>query len=435
MQSRRAGLTILFATEYYPPFAPGGAEWSSTAMAAALGRHGCRVVVVTPNYGDRPLEQRDGVTVYRVPFPVKLRPGQREVRWLVHRNPFFYLYLAWHLRRIARREGVEVIHAQGKGTLVPAWLAARLLGRPVFVTVRDVGLLCPLGMCPLFEALDRFECNTAQYVGRCAPFFLAHYHAGQSASRRFRHWIALLYAWLDHRVRRWALRRVDGVTGVSRGILEVYSPAVWGRALVRVVPTLPPVVGSVPPEEGARVRQRLGIGDGPLVLYAGKLSLGKGVGILEDAIDLISAKVPGVQFAFAGKGDWQLPERPDVHRLGVLDQRDLFALYTAADVVVVPSIWPEPLSRVILEAMTLGRPVVATRVGGSPEAVEDGVTGLLVPKGDAVELARAVSELLLDPERRRRMGEAARRRIATEFNESRLVAAHVEAYRELGGIR
>ena len=88
----------------------------------------------------------------------------------------------------------------------------------------------------------------------------------------------------------------------------------------------------------------------------------------------------------------------------MLPQAELFALYRAADVVVVPSVWPEPLSRVLLEAMRIGRPVVATAVGGTPEAVEDGVTGLLVPRQDPEALAKAVIELLLDPERRERMG-------------------------------
>jgi glycosyltransferase involved in cell wall biosynthesis len=121
-----------------------------------------------------------------------------------------------------------------------------------------------------------------------------------------------------------------------------------------------------------------------------------------------------------------------VHRLGSIPQPDLFALYAAADVVVVPSVWPEPLSRVFFEAMALGRPVVATAVGGSPEQVEDGVTGLLVPKRDPAALAGAVSDLLLDPERKKKMGEAARRRLATVFDEERLVTALLAVYREAG---
>src|SRR5262249_8728701 len=136
-----------------------------------------------------------------------------------------------------------------------------------------------------------------------------------------------------------------------------------------------------------------------------------------DALDRIGTAVPGVRFVLAGKGETRLPEREDVHALGVLDHARLFPLYRAADVVVAPSVWPEPLSRVLVEAMHFGRPVVATFTGGSPEAVEDGVTGLLVRKNDAGALAEAIIALLRDPARRERMGAAARARLASVFSE------------------
>jgi glycosyltransferase involved in cell wall biosynthesis len=91
-------------------------------------------------------------------------------------------------------------------------------------------------------------------------------------------------------------------------------------------------------------------------------------------------------------------------------------------------VWPEPLSRVLIEAMHFGRPVVATAVGGSPEAVEDGVTGLLVPKRDPEALAAAIVALLRDPARRERMGAAARARLASVFTEDKVVASLLDAY-------
>jgi glycosyltransferase involved in cell wall biosynthesis len=172
------------------------------------------------------------------------------------------------------------------------------------------------------------------------------------------------------------------------------------------------------------------VGAAPLVLYAGKLSIGKGTPVLLEALDRIAAAVPGARVVLAGKGDLAIPVRPDLRVLGVLPQPELFALYRAADVVVVPSVWPEPLSRVLLEAMRVGRPVVATAVGGTPEAVEHGVTGLLVPRRDPEALAKAVIELLLDPERRGRMGRAAAERARAEFDEERLVDRLLAIYRE-----
>ncbi|HSL47944.1 MAG TPA: glycosyltransferase family 4 protein [Candidatus Deferrimicrobiaceae bacterium] len=423
--------SVLFAAEYYPPFAPGGAEWSTAAWAAALARRGHRVTVVTPNYGAAAREERDGATIVRVPFPVKLRPGQGEARFLAHRNPLFHLYFAWHVRRAARAAGAEIIHAQGKAALVGCWLAGRSLGRPVLVTIRDLGLLCPLGHCTVFEPWERFDCTTAQYLGKCLPYHLAHYATALGPLGRARVRVAAFAAWVDNRLRQRALGRAAGVVGVSRGILGVYPARLLGPR-ARVVPNPPPPV-TVPSEALARAaRARLGVGAAPLVLYAGKLSIGKGTPVLLEALDRIAAAVPGARFALAGKGDMALPVRPDLHVLGVLPQVELFALYRAADVIVVPSVWPEPLSRVLLEAMRIGRPVVATAVGGTPEAVEHGVTGLLVPRQDPEALAKAVIELLLDPERRARMGRAAAERARTDFDEDRLVTALLDVYREAG---
>jgi glycosyltransferase involved in cell wall biosynthesis len=420
---------VLFAAEYYPPFAPGGAEWSNAAWAAALARRGRRVVVVTPNYGAPAREEHDGVLVVRVPFPVKLPPGPREARWLVHRNPLFHAYLAAWIARVARRERAAVIHAQGKGALVAAWLAGALARRPVVATVRDVGLLCPLGSCTMFEPWTVFDCSLRQFRTRCAPYFLEHYHPGQTRAQRARTWLSLGLGWLDERLRHAALRRVRRVVGVSRGILDLYPARLVDPRRRSVVHTLPPAVADAAgPEEAGRVRRRLGIAGGPLVLYAGKLSPGKGAPVFAEAVEVVRAAVPGARFALAGKGSLGAPAPPDVALLGPVPQADLFALYRAAEVVVVPSVWPEPLSRVLLEAMALGRPVVATAVGGTPEAVEHGVTGLLVPRGDAQALGKAIAELLLDPARRERMGRAAALRAAREFTEERAVASLLEVY-------
>jgi glycosyltransferase involved in cell wall biosynthesis len=168
------------------------------------------------------------------------------------------------------------------------------------------------------------------------------------------------------------------------------------------------------------------------VLYVGKRSLGKGTPVFLQALDRIRAAVPGVRFAFAGKGETALPSRDDVHALGVLEHAQLFPLYRAADVVVAPSVWPEPMSRVLVEAMHFGRPVVATFTGGTPEAVEDGVTGLLVRKNDVAALADAIVSLLRDPARRERMGAAARARLAAVFSEDKIVASLLDAYAAAG---
>jgi glycosyltransferase involved in cell wall biosynthesis len=91
----------------------------------------------------------------------------------------------------------------------------------------------------------------------------------------------------------------------------------------------------------------------------------------------------------------------------------------------------EALSNVLLESMAAGAPTVATRVGGTPEALIDGVTGLLVPPGDADAMATAIMRMLSDDAMADRMGQAARHRIAEMFSVKRMVRATEDIYLEL----
>lgn len=112
------------------------------------------------------------------------------------------------------------------------------------------------------------------------------------------------------------------------------------------------------------------------------------------------------------------------------DREDIPELLACMDVFVLSSLG-EGISNTVLEAMATGLPVVATRVGGNPELVQDGLTGLLVPVGDAQALARAMLALVQDPARCEQMGRAAMARIQTDFDWERTVAAYLWVYDEL----
>jgi glycosyltransferase involved in cell wall biosynthesis len=109
---------------------------------------------------------------------------------------------------------------------------------------------------------------------------------------------------------------------------------------------------------------------------------------------------------------------------------DVAPLLAMLDVVVVPS-HTEGMSNALLEAMAMGRAVIATAVDGNLDVVSDGVTGLLVPPRDPAALAAALVRLVDDPERARQMGRAARARIEEAFTLQAMVASHEELYRGL----
>jgi glycosyltransferase involved in cell wall biosynthesis len=168
--------------------------------------------------------------------------------------------------------------------------------------------------------------------------------------------------------------------------------------------------------------------DAPVVFFAGRAEHYKGIGVLLDAVKRLQDEGRSVETVCCGDG----PELDhfrehaanlslkDVHFLG--RRSDVAQLLAGATVAVVPSLWAEAFGLTVVEAMAAGVPVVATSTGGIPELVENGVTGVLVPAGDADALAAAIGGLLQDAGLCARMGSAGRERAQRCFEMDRTIA-------------
>lgn len=187
-----------------------------------------------------------------------------------------------------------------------------------------------------------------------------------------------------------------------------------------------------------RVRQELGLGDDYVLLIAARLHPEKGYDhlfpALREAIQRLNRKVI---LLVAGEGQLVSRYREQVRALGLEAsvrflgfRTDLPDLMLTADLFVLPSV-AEAFGLVLTEAIYLGTPVVATRVGGIPEIVDDGIDGVLVPPADSAALAAAITDLLCDEERRRRMSGAGSERIAQRFRFETMVRAYERVYDEL----
>jgi glycosyltransferase involved in cell wall biosynthesis len=180
------------------------------------------------------------------------------------------------------------------------------------------------------------------------------------------------------------------------------------------------------------------------VLYVGRIERAKGILVLANAIPEIIKHVPRVRFLIAGydrptaRGTSQRAELEEqfaragvsakVEFLGAIEQSQLSALYRRADLCVVPALQYESFSYTCAQAMAAGKPVIATRVGGMSETVEDGRTGLIVEPDNADELATAVVALLKDRERRVAMGRAGREKVLREFDPLRVAQENLAVY-------
>ncbi len=175
----------------------------------------------------------------------------------------------------------------------------------------------------------------------------------------------------------------------------------------------------------------------PIVGNVAALVPHKGQKHLLDAAAIVVRDVPHARFVVLGEGELRQELEGRIRHLK-LDQHvlldgfraDVLARLKAFDLFVMSSV-TEGLGTSLLDAMGAARPIVATRAGGIPEVVEDGVTGLLVPPGDARALASAILALLGDEGRRRRMGEAGLERARRHFSVERMVAETVAAYDRL----
>jgi glycosyltransferase involved in cell wall biosynthesis len=226
------------------------------------------------------------------------------------------------------------------------------------------------------------------------------------------------------------LRRVSACIYQSRWIRDDAARAPWLRRIPHfLIPNGYDLDRYAPrPEEGRAFRQRYGIApDVRVVLTSAKLTRNKGHEIAIAALGRLHAEGVPLVYLICGDGgrEAELQTLARSARLpavftGLLESDELVAALAAADVVVHPSL-NEIFPNAVGEAMACGRPVIAADAGGTAELVGIDGAGVLVPPGNADTLAGAVRELLDDPERRRRLGEAARQRIESEFPLARMI--------------
>lgn len=196
--------------------------------------------------------------------------------------------------------------------------------------------------------------------------------------------------------------------------------------------------GEIDEHAAAELREAWGAGDGvPLILTIARLSYEKGLDTLIDAAAVLRRTHPTAKFVVLGEG----PDRPlleeRIRSNGLTDcvalagfHADVWPAIAAADIICLPS-KSEGMPNVLLEAMAVGKPIVATAVGGIPEAVASNMNGLLVPAEDPAALAAALAQLVDDRSLARRLGAAAKRTVADRFLARDAVAAYGELYDRL----
>ena len=398
----------------------GGGEVVVAHLANALSDR-WDVSVLTTTRGRSEVATDRELTVYRVhsAYHPRLRP------LLSLLNPT----LTATVGEVLRRVHPDVVHAWNvHGHLsYDALRLARRAGIPVVLTYQDAQPFC----------YSKFKCWVDP--GRPCPE-RPDYRADPRTCRSCRQ-----HFWLfpprNRLVRAYLRRFVDRGVSVSRALADALRQN--GVPVAEVIHNgLPLDDPALVEADGERARRRHGWADGPLLVTGGRLHFFKGQRLAVSAFGRVAAARRDARLVVLGERNEfrdglaeQAAELGVADRVsfpGFLERAAYHDVLAASDLFLNLSTYLDPFPTVNLEAMALGVPVVGTCFGGTPEAVVDGLGGQIVNPYDEQGVAACALALLEDPERRARLGQGGRERVAREFAVERMAREYEAIYAELG---
>lgn len=371
-----------------PPWTQGGLERHVGDLAFELRRRGTRCLIVA---GSRTAEWRPGVIT---------RPTSLSLLPRAFRDPDRPFHPPWPdplfssaLMVIGRRWRPDVIHAHG-WSAASAAVVAKLLRLPLVVTLHDYGFVCPTKT--MLSQSDRVcPGPRSRSHGRCGLTIM-----GRTKSEALN--LALpLYRRLIRDAR---------LIAVSEPVRDAARTAMGRKALV--------IPNFVADELFSDVEEPYG--GIPRVLFLGGDNPVKGLKVLEEAMVGLAAELV---VAGAARGE----ERPSTSYLGVVERGQIPGLIDGANIVAVPSIWPEPCPTVAIEAMARSRTVIASGIGGIPSLLAGGA-GRLVAPNEPAALRLAIEELAGSGAARRRLGVEAHTKARSRFSSSAVIPQIIATY-------
>lgn len=396
-------MRILYVNTLFPPDVGGGAELTLAALAAGQQRAGNEVMVVTTTKSGRIInESMNGVAVTRVPlhnfyWHNDVQPQSAWKRLLWHLRDIHNSAMAKSLAAVIAKYNPDLISLHNLvGFSGAAWEVAYKSGKPVVQVLHDYYNLCPRSL--LFR--DGHNCESVCW--RCSVFRIG---------------------------RARASNRLSAVIGVSRAMLDIHlRNDMFAKVRVRRVINNARAMEQPPPRAYPSTATVFG--------FIGTVGIWKGVNQLLTAWRAVRAANPQLaahlRLMIAGSGEAtyvdSLVEACAGEQVEFLGHVDAPSFYARIDVLVVPSIWNDPLPGVVFESLLRGVPVIGSTQGGIPEMVTHDINGLLYACQESGALQACLQQLISIPGELGRLGAEARRSSARFADVDRLVAEHREVY-------
>ncbi len=408
-------MNILFTSEYFYPFEPGGTEKSAFLLAKGLVDEGHKVSVLTPGYGAKERESLKGIDIIRYPFPVKLKQGERlRDRHII--TPFFDSKMSFHLQKVARETNPEVIHSQNTFSLSPSVTIGLKNNIPVIHTVRDYALLCPSAMCLVDNPSITPQCGHFLLWKECSLRVMPDgKRIGFFDKTRIK---------LNHQIqfslmkaKREKLKKASKIIFVSNAIAAIFRKALnINSGDFEVIYNFREPPSNISERELLNISRKYGLEGKKTILVPGGLTEKKGTITAIESAKKILTEHRDVIFIFAGRKEMAVDEdNKSILFPGHISHAELEGLYRIAYAVICPSIYPEPFGRTAIEAFSHSVPVAASNTGGYKETVDNGKNGILFPPGNADALANAIASLIKDKSAKERMGEEGLKKFKKEF--------------------
>ena len=384
-------LHICYISQEYPPETGWGGIGSYTyEMAHALAGAGHRVTVISRAVNGESITNSDGIEVHRIaPAP---KWDSLPVFWRLNRVwPGFAWAAMRKVRIINRNHPIDIVEAaEGRAD---GFFVSYMPGRPKLVT--------RLHTARIF--IDQFNGLSAKQGG-----------------------------YREYWIEKQSISRANLVTAPSKAVIDLTRTWLPLSEKTTLVVHNPIDQSNFPASTSVRK---------DTVLYAGRLERNKGAETMKEAIPILLRRFPSLEFRIVGSDgldrdgqSWrqkilnslEAGQRTKV-RFEEMARTDLVQAYQEAAVCILPSTW-ENSSYTLLEAMACGTPVVACNSGGSPELIENGVSGFLIPVNNPEALVARIAQLLDEPTLRKSMGANARRRIEESFSIDRILPEMIAAY-------
>lgn len=361
-------MKIAMATEYFWPHDQGGSEWSTYYQAQYLINHGHEVIVITPNYNSKTAEVWKGIKIIRFPF-IKMKNDNGTLSPFWHTNLFWITISAFYLIKICFSEKINVLHVQGKYFSPAAFLSRLILKVPAIITVRDYQLICNYGFCIWHK---NRSCNFKEYFSNDFIRYYDDYVSNHNLITLMLNIVFALRARLITKIYSYFAKKLDRVVCISHAQAKIYKSNGFDNLSVIYNPM-----------KFEKINDKTKT---KTIIYAGRLTPGKGLGLLFSASLAFFKVYPKYKLLVIGEGFLKSSLKEFVKKnniqqniifMGKITHHVLLKHYSKAIISIVPSIWPEPFGRSALESLSQGTPSVVTNRGGLPEIVVNGKIGFV----------------------------------------------------------